>query len=96
MKVYEMDKKMKYLLNLESNVSRHDEMIKRFHNVWSQTVTFEILISRFDTLEKNVMSTLLAKANDIEKQVKQLLEDKVNYSEMKEELIKRALNRDVV
>jgi len=42
------------------------------------------------------MSSLLAKANDIEKQVKQMLEDKVNYSDMKEELIKRALNRDVI
>lgn len=42
------------------------------------------------------MANLLSKANEIEKQVKQMLEDKVNYSEMKEELIKRALNRDVI
>ena len=42
------------------------------------------------------MSNLISKANEIEKQVKQMLEDKVNYSEMKEELIKRALNRDVI
>lgn len=42
------------------------------------------------------MTSLLSKANEIEKQVKQMLEDKVNYSEMKEELIKRALNRDVI
>ena len=38
----------------------------------------------------------MGKAHDIEMQVKQLLEDKVSYSEMKEELIKRALNRDMV
>ena len=38
----------------------------------------------------------MGKAHDIEMQVKQRLEDKVSYSEMKEELIKRALNRDMV
>lgn len=43
-----------------------------------------------------VMDKLMGRAHDIEMQMKQLLEDKVSYSEMKEELIKRALNRDMV